>query len=164
MRVGALSSGAGWTLGAKGDGQRGRGFAYSRYKMIGVYAAVVVDVNIDRKSGIVRVPRVVIARRHRQCREPGWREKPARGRDRPGRQHRLEGTAHVRSPRDHQSRLGGISDPDVSGGTERRSLADESQRTIAWRRRRLARACFSRSGKRLRSCDGASDSNASDDS
>ena len=61
MRVGALSSGAGWTPGARGDGQRGRGFAYSRYKTIGMYAAVVVDVNIDRKSGIVRIPRVVIA-------------------------------------------------------------------------------------------------------
>ena len=47
--------------GAKGDGQRGRGFAYSRYKTIGMYAAVVVDVNIDRKTGIVQVPRVVIA-------------------------------------------------------------------------------------------------------
>jgi nicotinate dehydrogenase subunit B len=57
----AAAAKAGWTPGAKGDGQRGRGFAYSRYKTIGMYAAVVVDVNIDRKSGIVRVPRVVIA-------------------------------------------------------------------------------------------------------
>ena len=57
----AVAATAGWSAGAKGDGQRGRGFAYSRYKSIGMYAAVVVDVNIDRKSGIVRVPRVVIA-------------------------------------------------------------------------------------------------------
>jgi nicotinate dehydrogenase subunit B len=57
----AAAATAGWSAGAKGDGQRGRGFAYSRYKTIGMYAAVVVDVNIDRNSGIVRVPRVVIA-------------------------------------------------------------------------------------------------------
>ena len=57
----AAAATAGWNAGAKGDGRRGRGFAYSRYKTIGLYAAVVVDVNIDRNSGIVRVPRVVIA-------------------------------------------------------------------------------------------------------
>ena len=57
----AAAATAGWSAGAKGDGRRGRGFAYSRYKTIGMYAAVVVDVNIDRNSGIVRIPRVVIA-------------------------------------------------------------------------------------------------------
>ena len=57
----AAAATAGWSAGAKGDGQRGRGFAYSRYKTIGMYAAVVVDVNIDRNSGIVRVSKVVIA-------------------------------------------------------------------------------------------------------
>jgi nicotinate dehydrogenase subunit B len=57
----AAAAKAGWIPGAKGDGQRGRGFAYSRYKTIGMYAAVVVDVNIDRKSGIVRAPKVLIA-------------------------------------------------------------------------------------------------------
>jgi len=57
----AAAATAGWNAGAKGDGRRGRGFAYSRYKTIGMYAAVVVDVNIDRSSSIVRVARVVIA-------------------------------------------------------------------------------------------------------
>ena len=59
--VEAAAAKAGWSPGAKGDGQRGLGFAYSRYKTIGMYAAVVVDVNINRKTGIVQVPRVVIA-------------------------------------------------------------------------------------------------------
>jgi nicotinate dehydrogenase subunit B len=52
---------AGWIPGKKGDGQRGRGIAYSRYKSIGMYAAVVVDVEVDHKSGIVKVPRVIMA-------------------------------------------------------------------------------------------------------
>jgi nicotinate dehydrogenase subunit B len=57
----AVGNMAGWTPGKKGDGQRGRGIAYSRYKTIGMYAAVVVDMEVDRKTGIVKVPRVMMA-------------------------------------------------------------------------------------------------------
>jgi nicotinate dehydrogenase subunit B len=52
---------AGWTAGKKGDGRNGRGLAFCRYKSIGMYAAAVVDVDVDRKTGIIRVPRVVMA-------------------------------------------------------------------------------------------------------
>jgi nicotinate dehydrogenase subunit B len=38
----------------------GRGFAYSRYKNMQTYAAVVADIEVDRASGAVRVPRVVV--------------------------------------------------------------------------------------------------------
>jgi CO/xanthine dehydrogenase Mo-binding subunit len=57
----AAAEKAGWTPGKKGDGRRGRGIAYCRYKSIGMYAAVVVDVEVDRKTGVVMVPRVVMA-------------------------------------------------------------------------------------------------------
>lgn len=57
----AAADKAGWTPGKKGDGRHGRGIAYCRYKSIGMYAAVVVDVEVDRKTGAVKVPRVVIA-------------------------------------------------------------------------------------------------------
>jgi nicotinate dehydrogenase subunit B len=56
----AAADRAGWTPG-KGDGRRGHGIAYCRYKSIGMYAAAVVDVEIDRKTGVVNVPRVVMA-------------------------------------------------------------------------------------------------------
>lgn len=52
---------AGWTPGNKGDGQRGRGLGFCRYKSIGMYAAAVVDVEVDRKTGVVKIPRVVMA-------------------------------------------------------------------------------------------------------
>jgi nicotinate dehydrogenase subunit B len=52
---------AGWTPGQKGDGRRGRGLAFCRYKSIGMYAAAVVDVEVDRNSGVIKVPRVVMA-------------------------------------------------------------------------------------------------------
>ncbi|WFU45642.1 molybdopterin-dependent oxidoreductase (plasmid) [Bradyrhizobium sp. CB82] len=52
---------AGWIPGKRGDGQHGRGLAFCRYKNIGMYAAVVVDVEVDRKTGLIKVPRVVMA-------------------------------------------------------------------------------------------------------
>jgi CO/xanthine dehydrogenase Mo-binding subunit len=57
----AAADKAGWIPGRKGNGRNGRGIAYCRYKSIGMYAAVVVDVEIDRKTGVVKVPRVVMA-------------------------------------------------------------------------------------------------------
>ncbi|MCA8275624.1 molybdopterin-dependent oxidoreductase [Burkholderia sp. AU30280] len=52
---------AGWRAGARGDGHRGRGLAYSRYKNIQAYAAAVVEVEVDRERGIVKVTRVTMA-------------------------------------------------------------------------------------------------------
>jgi nicotinate dehydrogenase subunit B len=52
---------AGWVPGQKSDGRHGRGLAFCRYKSIGMYGAVVVDVEVDRKTGVIRVPRVVMA-------------------------------------------------------------------------------------------------------
>jgi nicotinate dehydrogenase subunit B len=57
----AVADKAGWTPGKRGDGRNGRGLAFCRYKSIGMYAAVVVDVEVDRKTGVIKVPRVVIA-------------------------------------------------------------------------------------------------------
>lgn len=59
--VRAAASRSGWQPGLKGDGQRGRGFAYSRYKNIGAYAAMVVDVRVDRATGDVTVTNVTAA-------------------------------------------------------------------------------------------------------
>jgi nicotinate dehydrogenase subunit B len=57
----AAADKAGWTPRKKGDGRNGRGLAFCRYKSIGMYAAAVVDVEVDRKTGVVKVPRVVMA-------------------------------------------------------------------------------------------------------
>jgi len=52
---------ASWKPGAKGDGTHGRGFAYSRYKNLACYVAVVADVTVDRRTGKVRVTKAVSA-------------------------------------------------------------------------------------------------------
>jgi len=57
----AAADKAGWVAGKKGDGHHGRGLAFCRYKSIGMYAAAVVDIEVDRRSGVIKVPRVVMA-------------------------------------------------------------------------------------------------------
>jgi len=57
----AAAQRAGWTPGAKGDGARGRGIAFARYKNLACYCAMVADAAVDRAWGRVRVTRVVAA-------------------------------------------------------------------------------------------------------
>ncbi|HEX9301793.1 MAG TPA: molybdopterin cofactor-binding domain-containing protein, partial [Casimicrobiaceae bacterium] len=57
----AAAQRAGWQANAKGDGERGRGFAFAKYKNLACYVAVVADVTVDRSSGKVRVARAVSA-------------------------------------------------------------------------------------------------------
>jgi nicotinate dehydrogenase subunit B len=52
---------AGWKASEKGDGARGRGIAFAKYKNLATYVAVVAEIEIDRKSGRVRVPRAFAA-------------------------------------------------------------------------------------------------------
>ncbi len=56
--VQAAADKAGWKPGAKGDGTRGMGLGFARYKNIGDYVAVVAEVMVEE---VVRVPRVVAA-------------------------------------------------------------------------------------------------------
>ncbi|KWR88323.1 aldehyde dehydrogenase [Cupriavidus sp. IDO] len=49
---------AGWKPGTKGDGQRGRGFAYSRYENHQAHVAIVLDVHVSRSTGVIRVTNV----------------------------------------------------------------------------------------------------------
>jgi nicotinate dehydrogenase subunit B len=53
----AVAKAADWRPGEKGNGSRGRGIGYSRYKTIAAYTAVIVEVEVDRASGRLRVPR-----------------------------------------------------------------------------------------------------------
>jgi CO/xanthine dehydrogenase Mo-binding subunit len=54
----AAARAAGWTPGATGDGERGRGIGYARYKNLGDWVAVVAEVTVAQA---VRVTRVVAA-------------------------------------------------------------------------------------------------------
>jgi nicotinate dehydrogenase subunit B len=46
---------------AEGPIARGRGFAYARYENENAYVAMVADVEVDRRSGVIYVPRVFVA-------------------------------------------------------------------------------------------------------
>ena len=54
----AAAKAAEWKPGEKGDGIRGRGIGYARYKTVAAYNAVIAEVEVDRASGRIRVPRV----------------------------------------------------------------------------------------------------------
>jgi nicotinate dehydrogenase subunit B len=54
----AAAKAANWKPGEKGNGTRGRGFGFAKYKTTATYNAVIVEVEIDRASGVVKVPRV----------------------------------------------------------------------------------------------------------
>jgi CO/xanthine dehydrogenase Mo-binding subunit len=53
----AVAKAADWKPGEKGDGVRGRGIGYARYKTVATYNAVIVEVEVDRASGRIKVPR-----------------------------------------------------------------------------------------------------------
>ncbi len=55
----AVATKAGWQPGARGDGRRGRGIGFAKYKNLAVYCAVIVDVAVDPADGAVRVERAV---------------------------------------------------------------------------------------------------------
>ena len=57
----AAAQRAGWQPHAKGDGVRGRGMAFAKYKNLACYCAMAADVEVERQSGRVRVTRVVAA-------------------------------------------------------------------------------------------------------
>jgi nicotinate dehydrogenase subunit B len=54
----AVAKKAGWKDGEKGDGTRGRGIGFAKYKNLACYVACIAEVEVDRTSGAVRVPRV----------------------------------------------------------------------------------------------------------
>ncbi len=57
----AVARKAGWKEGEKGDGTRGRGIGFAKYKNLACYIAVVAEVEVDRASGTLRCPRAYAA-------------------------------------------------------------------------------------------------------
>jgi len=57
----AAAQRAGWRPNAQANGTRGRGFAFAKYKNLACYCAMVAGVEVDRKTGLVHVMRVVAA-------------------------------------------------------------------------------------------------------
>ena len=53
----AVAAKAGWRPRQPGDGGRGRGIGFAKYKNLAAYVAVVAEVEVDRATGVVKVPR-----------------------------------------------------------------------------------------------------------
>ncbi len=54
----AAAEGFGWSTRKPGDGRRGCGFGFARYKNLGAYCAVAMEVDVDRETGAIAVRRV----------------------------------------------------------------------------------------------------------
>jgi CO/xanthine dehydrogenase Mo-binding subunit len=50
----AVAQKSGWTSAAAGDGKRGRGIGFARYKNLGCYVAVVVEVDVESEPRVTR--------------------------------------------------------------------------------------------------------------
>jgi len=57
----AVAAKAGWRPKQPGDGRRGRGIGFARYKNLAAYVAVIADVEVDRATGAIKVPRAFAA-------------------------------------------------------------------------------------------------------
>jgi nicotinate dehydrogenase subunit B len=55
--VEAVAKKANWKEGETGDGRRGRGIGFAKYKTLSVYVAVIAEIEVDPISGTVKVPR-----------------------------------------------------------------------------------------------------------
>jgi nicotinate dehydrogenase subunit B len=53
----AVASKAGWRAKETGDGRRGRGIGFAKYKNLAAYVAVIAEVEVDRATGAIKVPR-----------------------------------------------------------------------------------------------------------
>jgi CO/xanthine dehydrogenase Mo-binding subunit len=59
--VEAAAAAAGWKAGASGDGTRGRGIGFARYKNLSAYCAVVVEIEVAEKIRVLRAVAAVDA-------------------------------------------------------------------------------------------------------
>jgi nicotinate dehydrogenase subunit B len=59
--IDAVASKAGWRPKQPGDGRRGRGIGFAKYKNLAAYVAVIAEVDVDRATGMVKVPRAFAA-------------------------------------------------------------------------------------------------------
>jgi nicotinate dehydrogenase subunit B len=57
----AAAKAADWKPGQKGTGTAGRGIAFAKYKTLATYVAIVIDLELDRDSGRIKVPRAFVA-------------------------------------------------------------------------------------------------------
>jgi nicotinate dehydrogenase subunit B len=57
----AAAMAADWKPGRNGNGTSGRGIAFAKYKTLATYVAIIVDLEVDRDSGRIKVPRAYVA-------------------------------------------------------------------------------------------------------
>jgi nicotinate dehydrogenase subunit B len=57
----AVASRFGWATRPRGDGRKGCGFAFARYKNLAAYCAVAMQIEVEHETGVIKVDRVAAA-------------------------------------------------------------------------------------------------------
>jgi len=132
----AVAKAAAWKPGEKGDGRRGRGIGYARYKTVATYIAVIAEVEVNRTTGIVKVPRIWTSADAGQIINPDGLTNQIEG----GVIQSMSWTLHEHVRFDRNGILSedwmSYSDPDHAGRAQGRDRADQpAERTRARCRR-----------------------------
>ena len=146
----AAAKKAGWQEGARSDGTRGRGVAYSRYETIKAYVALSSTSPSIARRAQVKVDRVTAAVDAGQIINTDGLTNQIEGGIIQGTSWTLKEAGEVRSRDDHHARLGELSDPHLHrsarGG---RGPARPSGAALARRGRSVTRT----DARRDRQCD-----------
>jgi CO/xanthine dehydrogenase Mo-binding subunit len=54
----AVAKKANWKEGETGNGRRGRGIGFAKYKNLSVYIAAIAEIEVDPSNGVIKIPRV----------------------------------------------------------------------------------------------------------
>ena len=121
----AVAKKAGWKDGEKGDGTRGRGIGFAKYKNLACYVAVVAEVEVDRATGMVSVPQTWAAVDSGLIINPDGLTSQIEGGIVQSVSWTLKEEVRFDKKRDPGARLGELSDPDHAGGAKGRDRADQ---------------------------------------
>ncbi len=132
----AVAKKAGWKPGERGDGSKGRGIGFAKYKNLATYVAVIADVEIDRASGRIAVPRIYAAADAGQIVNPDGLANQIEGGIVQSMSWTLKEEVKFDPTEISVARLGHLSDPHHAGGSLGRDRADRSAGGAIARRRR----------------------------
>ncbi len=105
---------------AAAEAGHGRGFAFARYKNLGAYCAIALDLTVEHETGRVRIGRVVAAVDSGQPINPDGIRNQIEGAIVQSASWTLYEAGHVRSPPHHQHGLERLSHPALPGGAGER--------------------------------------------
>ena len=122
----------------------GRGMSYVKYELVRTYVGTVAEVEVDRTTGEIRVPKFYLVHDCGQIINPDGLKNQLEGNVIQTREPDADRGAEVRPRAGHEPRLGKLSDPDLPAGARDRPGADRPAERAAVGRGRAGGAVIRR--------------------